>query len=137
MSDLIRQSLHGIGPHFVYFALALVGATLFVAIYIRITPYRELALIRQGNAAAAISLGGALLGFSLPLAKAVAQSANVLDMLIWAGVALVAQPIAFIVARAVLKDMTSSIEQGKSAAAIFLAAVSISIGLLNSAAMTQ
>jgi len=137
MSDLIRQSLHGIGPHFVYFALALVVATLFVAIYIRITPYREFALIRQGNAAAAISLGGALLGFSLPLAKAVAQSANVLDMLIWAGVALVAQPIAFIVARAVLKDMTSNIEEGKPAAAIFLAAVSISIGLLNSAAMTQ
>lgn len=137
MSDLIRQSLHGIGPHFVYFALALVVATLFVAIYIRITPYREFALIRQGNAAAAISLGGALLGFSLPLAKAVAQSANVLDMLIWAGVAFVAQLIAFIVARAVLKDMTSNIEEGKPAAALFLAAVSISIGLLNSAAMTQ
>ena len=137
MSDLIRQSLHGIGPHFVYFALALVVATLFVAIYIRITPYREFALIRRGNAAAAISLGGALLGFSLPLAKAVAQSANVLDMLIWAGVAFVAQLIAFIVARAVLKDMTSNIEEGKPAAAIFLAAVSISIGLLNSAAMTQ
>jgi putative membrane protein len=137
MSDLIRQSVHGIGPHFVYFALALVVATLFAAIYIRITPYREFTLIRQGNAAAAISLGGALLGFSLPLAKAVAQSANVLDMLIWAGVALVAQLIAFIVARAVLKDMTSNIEQGKPAAAIFLAAVSISIGLLNSAAMTQ
>ena len=137
MSDLIRQSLHGIGPHFVYFALALVVATLFVAIYIRITPYREFALIRQGNAAAAISLGGALLGFSLPLAKAVAQSANVLDMLIWAGVAFVAQLIAFIVARVVLKDITSDIEGGKPAAAIFLAAVSISIGLLNSAAMTQ
>ena len=137
MSDLIRQSLHGIGPHFVYFALALVVAMLFVVIYIRITPYREFALIRQGNAAAAISLGGALLGFSLPLAKAVAQSANVLDMLIWAGVALVAQLMAFIVARAVLKDITSNIEEGKPAAAIFLAAVSISIGLLNSAAMTQ
>jgi len=137
MSDLIRQSLHGIGPHFVYFVLALGVAMLFVVIYIWITPYREFALIRQGNVAAAISLGGALLGFSLPLAKAVAQSANVLDMLIWAGVALVAQLMAFIVARAVLKDITSNIEEGKPAAAIFLAAVSISIGLLNSAAMTQ
>ena len=137
MSDLIRQSLHGIGPHFVYFVLALGVAMLFVVIYIWITPYREFALIRQGNVAAAISLGGALLGFSLPLAKAVAQSANVLDMLIWAGVALVAQLMAFIVARAALKDITSNIEEGKPAAAIFLAAVSISIGLLNSAAMTQ
>ena len=137
MSDLIRESVLGIGPHFIYFALALIVAMLFVVIYIWITPYHEFALIRSGNAAAAISLGGALVGFSLPLAKAVAQSANVLDMLIWAGVAFVAQLIAFALARVVLKDLTSEIEGGKPAAAIFLAAVSISIGLLNSAAMTE
>ena len=69
MSDLIRESVHGIGPHFVYFALALIVAMLFVVIYIWITPYHEFALIRDGNAAAAISLGGALVGFSLPLAS--------------------------------------------------------------------
>src|SRR5262245_1801602 len=136
MDDLIRESVQGIGPHFVYFVLALLVAMLFVAIYIRATPYREFALIREGNSAAAISLGGALLGFSLPLAKAVAQSESVLDMLIWAGVALVAQLVAFLLARGVLKDLASHIQQGKPAAATFLAAVSVAIGLLNAAAMT-
>ena len=137
MSDVIRQSVQGIGPHVIYFVVSLFIASLFVAIYIRATPYRELALIRQGNAAAAISLGGALLGYCIPLAKAIAQSASLLDMLIWAGVALIAQLVAFIVVRALLKDIASHIEEGKPAPAIFLAGVSIAIGLLNSAAMTE
>src|SRR4051812_23336601 len=99
MNELIAASLAGIGPHFVYFALALIIAALFVAIYIQITPYPELALIREGNTAAAISLGGALVGFALPLAKAVAQSSSILDMLVWTVVAFVAQLIAFYVVR--------------------------------------
>lgn len=39
--------------------------------YIFITPYREIALIREGNAAAAAGLGGAILGFVLPLASTI------------------------------------------------------------------
>lgn len=137
MNELISASLAGIAPHLVYFILSLVIAALFVAIYVYITPYPELALIREGNAAAAICLGGALVGFALPLAKAVAQSTSILDMLIWSAVALVAQLIAFFVVRLVLKDLSSDIRGGKSAAAIFLASVAIAIGLLNAAAMTQ
>ena len=137
MNELISASLAGIGPHVVYFALALVIAALFVAIYVQITPYPELALIREGNAAAAISLGGALVGFALPLAKAVAQSTSILDMLIWSVVAFVAQLIAFYVVRLFMKDLCTDIKNGRLADAIFLAAVSIAIGLLNAAAMTQ
>jgi putative membrane protein len=136
MNELIAASLAGIGPHVVYFMLSLVIAALFVAIYVHVTPYPELALIREGNTAAAVCLGGALVGFALPLAKAVAQSASVLDMLIWSAVAFVSQLIAFFIVRLVLKDLSGDIRNGKLAAAIFLASVAIAIGLLNSAAMT-
>jgi putative membrane protein len=78
-----------------------------------------------------------LVGFAFPLAKAVAQSTSVLDMLIWGAVALVAQLIAFFVVRFVLKELSSDIKAGKYAAAIFLASVAIAIGLLNAAAITQ
>jgi putative membrane protein len=137
MNELIGASLAGIGPHVVYFMLSLVIAVLFVAIYVQVTPYPELALIREGNTAAAICLGGALVGFALPLAKAVAQSTSMLDMLIWSAVAFVSQLIAFLVVRLVMKDLSGDIKSGKLAAAIFLASVAVAIGLLNAAAMTE
>ena len=57
-----------------FFATAIVLLLAFLAIYVKITPYNELTLIREGNAAAAISLGGAVIGFALPIAVAVAVS---------------------------------------------------------------
>jgi putative membrane protein len=137
MNDLIRESLQGIGPHVVYFVLSLIIAILFIVIYVRVTPFREFALIEEGNAAAAISLGGSLLGFSLPLALAVAQSGSVADMLIWAAVAFAAQLIAYLAVRVLMRNLASHIQEGKIAPAIFLAAVSVSIGVLNAAAMTD
>ena len=44
---------------------------LFVWIYSRITPYREFELIAENNNAAAIALGGAVIGFTLPLVAAI------------------------------------------------------------------
>ena len=51
--------------------LALALLAIFAAIYVRVTPYNEIALIREGNMAASISLSGALIGFVLPLASAI------------------------------------------------------------------
>ena len=38
------------------------------AIYILLTPHKEITQIREGNAAAAISLAGVLVGLAIPLA---------------------------------------------------------------------
>ena len=91
METWITAATAGIGAHFLYFVVAIGGIMLFVAIYTAITPYREITMIRHGNTAAAISLGGALVGFTFPLAQAVAQSGSLADMLIWSTVGLVAQ----------------------------------------------
>ena len=58
-------------------------------------------------------------------------------MLIWAGVALVAQLVAYGATRLILPQLSSDVNEGKVAPAVFLAAVSICIGLLNAAAMTE
>ena len=47
-----------------FFATAIVLLGAFMLLYVLVTPYNELALIREGNEAAAISLGGAVVGFS-------------------------------------------------------------------------
>ena len=47
-----------------------------VLIYILLTPHREIALIREGNSAAALSLGGVLVGLAIPLSASLAGSAS-------------------------------------------------------------
>ncbi|CAN5794898.1 DUF350 domain-containing protein [soil metagenome] len=127
----------GVTAHLVYFGIAIVAVLVFVAIYIAVTPHREFKLIRENNIAAAISLGGALLGYTIPLAKAVSQSAGIQDMLVWSGVALVAQLVAYGVARMILPTVSSEVSEGKVAPAVFLATCAVCVGMLNAAAMTE
>ncbi len=132
----ITDYLSGLPAFAAYFALAVVLALVFVAIYVRITPHPEIKLIREGNVAAAASLGGALIGFALPLASAVENSVSLLDMLLWSAVALGVQLIGFALARLAVRDISAQIADGKLAAGVFLGAVAIAIGLLNAASMT-
>lgn len=132
----MEESFAGVGPHLVYFLVALGVLGAFAMIYLRFTPHDEIALIRQGNTAAAIVLAGALLGFSVVLARAVAQSVSLVDLLIWSGVALGTQLIAFEVFRRVFPQLISDIEQDRVASGILAGAVAVCVGLLNAAAMT-
>jgi len=84
----IWQSISGFPLFLLYFATSVALLVLFVAIYMRVMPHRELALIREGNVAAALSLSGALIGFVLPLASAVAHSVNPVDMVVWGSCAV-------------------------------------------------
>ncbi|MDB5808124.1 MAG: hypothetical protein JWN94_246 [Betaproteobacteria bacterium] len=133
----LNPALTGVSAHLIYFAIALVAIALFVAIYTAITPHWEIRLIRQGNTAAAISLGGAILGYTFPLAQSVAQAGSIGDMLLWSGVALIAQLIAYGITRLILPQLSADVNAGKIAPAIFLAALSIAIGILNAAAMSD
>jgi putative membrane protein len=112
----------------------LLGAFLFV--YIHVTPYREFALIREGNLAAALSLSGATLGFIVPLASAVAHSVSVIDMALWGLIALIVQLAAHLVARTVLPRLTQDIPSGRLAQGLFLGMLSLGVGVLNAACMT-
>lgn len=128
--------LSGLPAFAAYFGLALLLFLVFMAIYVRITPYPEIKLIRDGNVAAAASLGGALIGFALPLASAVENSVSLLDMLIWAAVALVVQLLGFGLVRLAIRDISRQIQEGKLAAGVLVGAVAIAVGLLNAASMT-
>ncbi|MBK8890195.1 MAG: DUF350 domain-containing protein [Dechloromonas sp.] len=114
-----------------FFLTAIMLMLVFLAIYVKITPYNELALIRAGNEAAAVSLGGAVIGFALPIAVSVAVSHNLYAMIGWGVVASVVQLLAFIAARLALPRLNESIPQGKLASGIFLASLAIGVGILN------
>lgn len=127
-------ALPGFLAHFLA-ALALLAAA--VAVLARFTPHDELALVRAGNAGAAIKLGGAVIGFALPIASAVSNSANLLDAVVWSVVALLAQLGAFVAATRLLPDWRAALERrGESAGAVLAAAISVGVGLLNAACLT-
>jgi len=111
-------------------------AVVFVLVYIGLTPHREIALVRAGNLCASLCLCGALLGFVLPVASAIAHSVNLLDQAIWGGVALMTQLIVYLLLRLLIRDLTTQIEADRASVGLLAATVSISAGLINAAAMT-
>ena len=114
-----------------YFATAVSLLAVFTVLYVYFTPYSEMALIRDGNAAAAISLGGAMVGYALPIAVSVAVSHDLATMAAWGLVACFVQLLAYMVARLALPQLIQAIPQGKLAAATFLATLSLSVSILN------
>lgn len=134
--DILQELTSGFPAFIIHLAAALVVLAVFLFIYIKITPYHEIELIRAGNVAAAISLSGAMMGFTIPLAKAVAQSGSLLDMLIWAGIALVIQLLAYLTARMVIPGIAKDVPEGKIAQGTFLGMLSLATGVLNAACMT-
>jgi putative membrane protein len=107
-----------------------------LAIYIWLTPYRELKLIREGNIAAAISLSGQMIALAIPLGGMLAHSVNVPDVLLWGAVAVVLQLIAFGAVAILVRDLPKAIERGEIARALVLAAAQIVAGIFNAAAMS-
>ncbi|MBL4639439.1 MAG: DUF350 domain-containing protein [Kordiimonadaceae bacterium] len=113
-------------------AILVIGAL----IYSRITPHDEMALIRSGNVAAALSFGGAIVGLALPLAFSLAAAVSLWDLAIWGAVALVLQLVAFRLADLFLKGISARIEAGEISAAIMLVSVKLATAFINSAAIS-
>ena len=128
---------HGATAFIIAFAAAIAFFVAFKFIYQIVTPYHERDLIRQGNAAAAVGLGGALIGYVLPLASALSHTVSLPEFAAWALLAGVIQIVAFVVvSRVVYKALAARIEAGEMAAGVYLASISIGVGLLNAACMT-
>ena len=124
-------------PNFLaYLGTSIVLLVAFMAIYLRVTPYDEIALIRGNNTAAAISLSGALLGFAMPIANVIAHSDTLLDLAVWGIVAGIVQLLAWGVARVTLPRLKEAITAGLVAPATFVAVLSVTVGLLNAACMS-
>ena len=136
MRHQIFDSFAGFDDFLGYLAVSLLLLYFFVWLYIRVTPWREMALIRAGNMGAAFSLSGAILGFIVPLSAAVKYSVNIVDMMIWGMIALVVQIVAFVVVKMLVPTLAQDIESGNGAQGFFLGVSALGVGLLNAACMS-
>lgn len=132
----VFDSFAGFDDFLLYLVVSLVLLAVFVAVYIRVTPYREISLIREGNMAASFSLSGSLLGFIVPLASAVQHSVSLADMAIWGLIAMVVQILAFVVVKMLIPSITQDIPANKGAQGFFLGSLSLGVGLLNAACIS-
>ncbi len=135
--ELIGDSLVGLPWFAAYMATAVILTLAYAVIYTWVTPHAEFTLIRENNLAASTAFGGSLIGFCLPLASAITNSAALVDFAVWGVVAIVVQIIVFYLVRLPIPKISERIENGENASGLWLGAASLAGGLLNAASMTN
>ena len=136
MDAVLQSFLAGFPVLLMHFLVTIAMLVVGVTIYIWITPHKDVTLVREGNVAAAISLSGAILGLSIPLAMSMSVSVNVADIVIWGLLTLVIQLIVFRLADLVLPDLSARIEAGEVAAALLLSAIKLAVAVITAAAVS-
>ena len=123
-------------PHFVIMTSAAGGMLILATtIYILLTPWKELALVRGGNGAAGLALAGAITGLAVPLASALASSYELFDLVIWGFAALILQLIIYRIIDLLLSGIPARIQNDEAGAAIVLIAAKIAAALLLAAGL--
>ncbi|MGZ3158216.1 MAG: DUF350 domain-containing protein [Burkholderiaceae bacterium] len=120
----------------IHLLLASALLIIFFRVYTYMTPIDEVLLIRQGNNAAMLSLGGALIGFSLTIASSLLHTADYREFLAWAAGAMVVQVLAYAVTSKLLHISKEHIESGNTAFGGLMGAISLSIGAINAACLS-
>ena len=105
-------------------------------IYALLTPWREIALIRDGNPAAAVAFAGVLIGLAIPLAVSLSVSTSVRDVALWGLATLVLQLLAFRIVDLILTGLPQRIQDGEISAAVLLVGAKLATALILSAALT-
>ena len=112
--------------------LLVVGAV----IYALLTPWKEIALIREGNAAASVAFAGVLVGLAIPLAVSLSVSTSVRDILIWGVATVVLQLLAFRIVDLLLTGLPQRIREGEVSGAVLLVGAKLATAVILAAALT-
>ena len=112
-------------------AILLAGAGL----YVLLTPHKEIALIRQGNTAAATSLAGVLVGLAIPLAVSMKASTTLVEIGLWGAATVMVQLLIFRLVDLMLRDLPRRIQAGEMSAATMLVGAKLATALIIAAAV--
>lgn len=128
--------LHSLYSYLLHLATGLGMVLVFMAIYLKVTPFDEIALIRKGCLAAALSMGGALVGFGLTVASSLSNCESYLQFAIWGGLSAVVQLVTYLVVAWLMPSMTRALEEDNRAMGAFLGLISLAVGIVNAACLT-
>ncbi|WOR15843.1 DUF350 domain-containing protein [Hyphomonas sp. FCG-A18] len=113
------------------------GILLLIAstVYILLTPWKELALVRGGNGSAGLALAGAIVGLAIPIASCLASSISLFDLILWGVVALILQLLTYRIIDMILRDIPGRIQNDEAGAAIVLIASKLAVAMLLAAGL--
>jgi putative membrane protein len=124
----------------VNYALHLLAAGLllfvFFLIYCWATPFDEMKLIRQGNVAAALTLGGAMIGFSMTVASGLEHTDRLASFVGWSAAAAAIQLLTYVLVSRLLHMSKQQIEGNNVAFGLLLASISVSVGAVSAGALS-
>jgi putative membrane protein len=124
----------------VNYALHLIAAGLlllvFFLVYTWMTPFDEMTLIRQGNVAAALTLGGAMIGFSMTVASGLVHTDGLLTFIAWSAAAALIQLLTYVLVTRLLHMSKQQIEGNNIAFGLLLASISIAVGAISAGALS-
>jgi putative membrane protein len=113
-----------------YLVVATLLLSLFMFVYEKVTPYREIQLIKGGNNAAAIAFAGAILGFTLPLISVIFYTHSLVEMVKWGFITGVVQLLVFVAVQR-LWNIAECIKEGRVASAILYSSIAVAVGMLS------
>ncbi|GGB73408.1 MULTISPECIES: DUF350 domain-containing protein [Henriciella] len=108
---------------------------LAVSVYVLLTPWKELALVKGGNGTAGLALAGAIVGLAIPLASCLASSVSLLDLMLWGIVSLILQLLAYRLTDLMLRDLPKRIQDDEAGAAIVLIGTKLASAMLLAAGL--
>jgi len=111
--------------------ILVLGTTL----YAMLTPHKEIVLIRDGNAAAALSLGGVMIGLAIPLAVSLSASTSIVEIAVWGVATMAVQLLVFRIVDMVLRGLPQRIQDGEVAAAALLIGAKLATAFVLAAAV--
>jgi putative membrane protein len=135
MSPEIQAFASGLPLVLLHGAITFGFLVLGCLIYGFLTPHREIQLIREGNAAAAVSFGGLIVGLALPLAASLAASNSLVEIALWGAAVVAVQLLIFRLLDMLMTGLPQRIREGEVAAAGLLVAAKLSVALIFSAAL--
>ncbi len=128
--------MHPAVTYLIYIVSALVMLGIFTAVYTTVTRYKEFELIRQGNIAAVLSYGGALVGFSFTLCSSIAIHASFAMFLVWGVAAMVVQLVVYAVVARAIRGLNEAIEENNIAMGGLIGSISLAAGVVNADCLT-
>lgn len=135
-TSYLALTLATVPNYLAFLAIMLVLLVAFTGLHNLVTPYRELALIRQGNKAAAVSQAGVVLGLAVALSEIASGSHMLIDLALWGVIALATQLLVYFLVSRLIGDFHKGIEEDRLSYGILLGGCQLAAGVLNAGALT-
>ncbi|MEO1787796.1 MAG: DUF350 domain-containing protein [Pseudomonadota bacterium] len=135
MQAEIETFIEGFPDFLLYTGIAGLMLIIAVTVYVKLTPWRELALVKDQNGAAGLALSGAVVGLAIPISACLATSVSLFGLIVWGVVALILQLLAYRITDVLLSDLPRRIEEDQAGPAIVLIGAKLASAIILAAGL--